>query len=58
MERFGEAYANEIREFIASIVQDREPAVTGLDARAATAIGIAATRSLDEDRPVLIEEIG
>src|SRR5690606_12514839 len=30
MERFGEAYANEIREFIASIVQDREPAVTGL----------------------------
>lgn len=58
MERFGEAYANEIREFIASIVQDREPAVTGLDARAATAIGIAATRSLDEDRPVLVEEIG
>jgi len=58
MERFGSAYANEIREFIASIVEDRQPAVTGEDARAAAAIGIAATRSLDEDRPVLVAEVG
>ena len=58
MERFGDAYANEIREFVASIVQDRAPAVTGVDARAATAIGMAATLSLDEDRPVLVEEVG
>ncbi len=58
MERFGDAYAREIREFVASIAEDREPAVTGVDARAATAIGIAATRSLDEDRLVLVSEIG
>ena len=52
MERFGEAYANEIRAFVACLAEDREPSVTGLDARKATAIGIAATVSLDEGRPV------
>ncbi len=52
MERFGEAYAAEIRDFVACVVEDRPPAVTGRDARAATVIGIAATRSLDEGRPV------
>jgi inositol 2-dehydrogenase len=58
MERFADAYAAEIREFIACIAEGREPGVTGQDARAATAIGIAATRSLDEGRPVLVSEVG
>lgn len=57
MERFGEAYANEIRDFVACLVENRAPSVTGLDARKATAIGIAATRSLDEGRPVELCEI-
>jgi scyllo-inositol 2-dehydrogenase (NAD+) len=57
MERFGDAYAAEIREFVTCIVENREPAVSGQDARAATAIGLAATRSLDEGRPVLVKEI-
>lgn len=57
MERFGDAYGDEIRDFIACIVEDRPPAVSGEEARAATAIGVAATRSLDENRPVLIGEI-
>jgi len=52
MERFGEAYAAEIRDFVACILEDRPPRVGGQDARQATAIGIAATRSLDEGRPV------
>ena len=52
MERFGEAYATEIRDFVACILEDRSPSVTGQDARHATAIGIAATRSLDEGHPV------
>jgi inositol 2-dehydrogenase len=52
MERFGEAYAAEIRDFAACILEDRTPKVGGYDARQATAIGIAATRSLDEGRPV------
>lgn len=54
MERFGEAYAAEIRDFVACILEDRAPLASGRDARAATAIGIAATRSLDEGRPVEI----
>jgi len=57
MERFGEAYAAEIRDFVACILEDRTPRVTGHDARKATAIGIAATRSVDEDRPVEVSEL-
>ncbi len=57
MERFADAYAAEIRDFIACIVEDREPAVTAQDGRAAAAIGIAATLSLDEGRPVMVSEV-
>jgi myo-inositol 2-dehydrogenase/D-chiro-inositol 1-dehydrogenase len=57
MERFGEAYRTEIREFVNCITQGGEPSPSGLDARQATAIGIAATRSLDENRPVLVSEV-
>jgi inositol 2-dehydrogenase len=58
MERFGDAYAEEIRAFIACVLEDREPGVTGEDARKATAIGMAATLSLDESRPVMVSEVG
>lgn len=58
MERFGDAYAAEIRDFIGCIQDGREPPVTGEDARLATAIGLAATLSLDEGRPVMISEVG
>ena len=57
MERFGEAYAAEIRDFVACILEDRQPSVTGQDARRATAIGIAATISQDEGRPVVVDNI-
>lgn len=57
MERFGFAYAEEIRTFVKHILENTQPTVTGEDARAATAIGIAATLSLDEERPVLVHEV-
>ncbi len=57
MERFGDAYADEIRDFVACLREDRPPTISGREARAATAIGVAATRSLDEGRPVLVSEI-
>lgn len=57
MERFGEAYAAEIKDFVSCILDDRPPSVNGQDAKMATAIGIAATLSLDENRPVLLSEI-
>jgi predicted dehydrogenase len=58
IERFGNAYAAEIRDFIDCIQTGREPTVSGKEARNATAIGLAATRSLDERRPVKVSEIG
>jgi predicted dehydrogenase len=57
MARFAEAYAAELRDFVAAVQEDREVSVSGRDARAATAIGIAATRSFDEQRAVLLSEI-
>jgi inositol 2-dehydrogenase len=57
MQRFGEAYAAEIRDFVGCIVEDRQPGASGADGWAATAIGIAATRSLDEGRPVYLSEL-
>ncbi|HPS41108.1 MAG TPA: inositol 2-dehydrogenase [Anaerolineaceae bacterium] len=57
MERFGIAYAEEVRVFVRHILENTTPTVSGEDARAATAIGIAATRSLDEERPVLVSEV-
>jgi inositol 2-dehydrogenase len=57
MERFGEAYANEIRDFVACLVEDRSPLVSGPDGRKVTAIGIAATLSLDAGRPVQLSEV-
>jgi inositol 2-dehydrogenase len=57
MERYGEAYAAELRDFVACLREDRAPAVTGHDARAATAIAVAATRSLDEKRPVELSRV-
>ncbi len=57
LDRFADAYEAEMRGFIKVIEADLPPPVTGKDARAATAIGIAATMSLDEDRPVQLSEI-
>ena len=46
MERFAAAYAAEMQDFVGAILEDREPAVSGVAARAATLISVAATRSL------------
>ena len=56
MTRFTEAYAAEIQDFVQAIEQDRLVAVDGHDARAATAVAIAAARSLEENRPVKLSE--
>lgn len=57
MARFPEAYAAEIADFVAAIESDRPVSITGADARAATAVALAATISLDEERPVLLREL-
>jgi len=41
-----------LQAFVACIVHDTEPPVTGHDSRATVAVGIAATRSMREGRAV------
>lgn len=55
-ERFGPAYLNQTRDFINRVINDQEPAVGAHDARATLVIGLAATRSYDEGRPVELSE--
>jgi predicted dehydrogenase len=52
LERFDQAYADEVRDFVHAIVSDRPVAVTGADGRAALAMAYAAEASLAERRPV------
>jgi predicted dehydrogenase len=58
MERFGEAYLAQTADFVDRVVQGKPPAVGGVDARKALEIGLAATRSLQEARPVQVAELG
>jgi inositol 2-dehydrogenase len=57
MERFADAYAAEIKAFVECIRNDQPPACDGRSARMATAAGLAATISLDENRPVNLAEV-
>jgi predicted dehydrogenase len=45
LERYAEAYAAEMRDFVAGVLDRRPPAVTGDDGRRALAIALAAARS-------------
>lgn len=53
-DRLGEAFVSELQAFVDCVLHDTEPPITGYDSRAIVAIGIAATRSMHEGRPVEI----
>ncbi len=53
--RFAEGYLNEMRDFVATILADREPVVDAFDGRQAVAAAAAAERSLREARAVAVE---
>lgn len=55
LERFDQAYVDELRDFIACIIEDRQPAVTGADGRAAMALAYACEASRREGRPVSLD---
>lgn len=57
LERYMQAYADEITEFIDAIVNNRYISVSADDGLKAVLIGEAATKSLKENRPVRISEI-
>lgn len=57
MERYTESYIAEMREFIACVIEDRVPPVTGVDARIPVVIGTAARMSYEQNRPVKLSEV-
>jgi myo-inositol 2-dehydrogenase/D-chiro-inositol 1-dehydrogenase len=52
LERFDQAYIDELRVFVDSIIDDTPSPVTGDDARAALALAYAAEASRRENAPV------
>lgn len=57
VERYKPAFLAELETFVACIRQDTQPPVTGADGRAPVVMGLAARKSLRENRPVLLSEI-
>ncbi len=57
MERFGEAYRNQMQHFVNCLRDNQSPSVGGTDALAALEIGIAATRSYQTGQPVTLSEL-
>lgn len=57
LERYIQAYAEEIRQFVNAIVNDKDVPVNADDGLKAVLIGLAAKKSLHENRPVKISEI-
>jgi myo-inositol 2-dehydrogenase/D-chiro-inositol 1-dehydrogenase len=57
MQRYTESYLNEMQEFVDSIKNNTPPPATGKDGLAAVKIGLAAMKSVKENRPVKIKEI-
>ena len=55
LERYADAYLDEMREFIACVKENKTPSVGGADGRIAVVIGYAAKKSFEEKRPVKIE---
>lgn len=56
-DRYGDAYATEIRSFITAIQSDTDVPVTGMDGLLSIVIANAARKSAKENRPVAIAEL-
>ncbi len=57
MERFENAYLNQIQDFINNVLQGKEPSIKAVDGVAALKVSLAATKSYHEKRPVEVSEI-
>jgi myo-inositol 2-dehydrogenase/D-chiro-inositol 1-dehydrogenase len=58
MQRYAPCYVEEVRQFVECIRDDKPVSITGADGRAAVVLGYAAKKSLSENRPVKVSEIG
>jgi myo-inositol 2-dehydrogenase/D-chiro-inositol 1-dehydrogenase len=57
MERYTESYLREMQAFVDSVREGKSVPVTGNDGLMAVAIGLAAAKSVNENRPVKLSEI-
>jgi len=57
IDRYADAYVEEIKEFFSAITQNRQPSVGLIDGLRPIEIGIAALKSAREGRPVKVAEI-
>ena len=57
LERYLPSYVREWQAFVAALQRGEDPPVSTADARAPLVIGLAAGRSLEEGRPVRIQEV-
>ncbi|MCD6545603.1 MAG: inositol 2-dehydrogenase [Thermotogae bacterium] len=55
LERYQEAYLNEMKEFVSSIINNSNPPVSGMDGKIAILIAEAAKKSLKERKPIKLE---
>ena len=58
MNRYAPCYVEEVRQFLECVREDKPTPINGQDGRAAVVLGYAAGKSLRENRPVKISEIG
>jgi myo-inositol 2-dehydrogenase/D-chiro-inositol 1-dehydrogenase len=58
MQRYAPCYVDEVRQFIECVRDDKPTPATGADGRAAVVLAFAAGKSLRENRPVKVSEIG
>jgi len=58
MQRYTESYLNEMQAFVESIKSDTPPPATGKDGLAAVMIGLAAMKSVKENRAVRVGDSG
>ncbi len=56
--RYRDSYGAELIAFVECVRDDSEPLVIGDDGRAALVLAIAAFRAYEEERPILVSEIG
>lgn len=57
MDKYVDSYLHEMNSFIEALSKKESPPVTGRDGLQATAIAVAANRSMKENRPVSMKEI-
>lgn len=58
IERYKDAYLSELKAFVMCILDNTQTSVSGIDGRAPVVMGYAALKSLRENRPVKLSEIG